>query len=369
MWYQIDHTDNILSPSLLFYKARIESNIDKMISIAGGPDRLIPHVKTHKCGEVVKLQLAKGITKFKCATIAEAEMLAQADAKWILLAYQLVGPNQKRLVALTKAYNDVQFFCLVDNENTAHSFNALAEENDIRLSVFIDVNNGMNRTGHITDDALPELLSNLQQFKNLIVAGVHVYDGHIGDSDFAERKSHVDQAFDTVRELLNTFVSQEGEQPMVIAGGSPSFTVHVQRPDVYLSPGTNVLWDWGYQLKLPEQSFDHAALLLTRVISKPKPGIITIDLGHKAVAAENPIEKRFKILNLDGYKVLSQSEEHGVLEVGLDQWEDMEVGKVCYALPYHICPTVALHNYATVIENHNSVAEWEIAARSRRILV
>lgn len=367
MWYQIDHTENILSPSLLFYKARIESNVDKMISIAGSPDRLIPHVKTHKCGDVVQLQLAKGITKFKCATIAEAEMLALAGAKWILLAYQLVGPNQKRLIELTKAYSDVKFFCLVDNENTAQSLNTLAEENHLQLAVFIDVNNGMNRTGHMTDDALPELLKELVQLKNLTVAGIHVYDGHIGDSDFAERKAHVDQAFDKVRDLLDTFASWEGEKPVVIAGGSPSFTVHVQRSDVYLSPGTNVLWDWGYEIKLPEQSFDHAALLLTRVISKPKPGIITIDLGHKAVAAENPIEKRFKILNLEDYKVLSQSEEHGVIEVGPDQWEQIEVGKVCYALPYHICPTVALHDYATVIENNNPVTEWKIAARSRRI--
>jgi D-serine deaminase-like pyridoxal phosphate-dependent protein len=367
MWYQIDHTENIISPSLLFYKERVEGNITKMINIAGNAERLIPHVKTHKCGDVVKLQLAKGITRFKCATIAEAEMLASAGAKWILVAYQLVGPNQQRLFALMKAFGDVQFFCLVDNEDTAASLNRVAHDHGIELGVLIDVNNGMNRTGHITDDALPELLTSFQALEYLKVAGVHVYDGHIGDSDFAERKVNVDLAFDKVHSLLDAFASQNGERLIVIAGGSPSFTVHVQRPNVYLSPGTNVLWDWGYEVKLPEQSFEHAALLLSRVISKPKPGIITIDLGHKAVAAENPIEKRFKILNLEDYKILSQSEEHGVVEVALDQWETIELGKVCYALPYHICPTVALHDYATVIENNKPIGEWKIAARSRRI--
>ena len=62
--------------------------------------RLRPHVKTHKMAEVVRLQVAQGITRFKCATIAEAEMLAQAGARDVLLANQLVGPNARRLAKL-----------------------------------------------------------------------------------------------------------------------------------------------------------------------------------------------------------------------------------------------------------------------------
>jgi D-serine deaminase-like pyridoxal phosphate-dependent protein len=156
---------------------------------------------------------------------------------------------------------------------------------------------------------------------------------------------------------------------MIIAGGSPSFTVHVLRPEVFLSPGTNVLWDWGYGDRFDGQPFQHAALILTRVVSKPTAGIVTIDLGHKSIAAENPVESRFKLLNLTGYTVLSQSEEHGVLQVGAEAWESIQIGDVFYALPYHICPSVALHDYASIIENGGVNGEWKITARTRRLTI
>ena len=154
---------------------------------------------------------------------------------------------------------------------------------------------------------------------------------------------------------------------MIIAGGSPTFTVHTQRTDVYCSPGTCLLWDWGYGDRFQDQPFQHAAVLTTRVISKPAPHLITVDLGHKAVAAENPIDRRFRFLNLEGYEILSQSEEHGVIRVA--DWDSIHVGDLLYALPYHICPTVALHDYATVIENQTVSEKWSILARRRQISI
>lgn len=367
MWYDISLTEKVISPSLLFYKDRIESNIDLMIQIAGSAERLIPHVKTHKCAEIVKIQLSKGITKFKCATIAEAEMLADAGAKWILIAYQMVGPNLTRFMDLRKKYKELNFACLVDNEESAQALHVISESNALVSDVFLDINNGMNRTGCMAGDQLLALYKSVENLAGLSFKGIHVYDGHIGNADLNERKSLVDAAYESLLPALNRFTA--GHSFMVIAGGSPSFTVHRERDDVYLSPGTNVLWDWGYGARLADQPFLHAAVILTRVISKPAPGIITIDLGHKAVSAENPIDKRFTLLNLETYTLLGQSEEHGVLEVGPALWEAIQVGQVFYALPYHICPTVALHDYASVIDKAVVTCEWRIEARSRRITI
>ena len=111
-----------------------------------------------------------------------------------------------------------------------------------------------------------------------------------------------------------------------------------------------MFWDWTYEEKLTEQEFKTAALLVTRVISKPAEGIVTIDLGHKAVASENPIDCRVMFLNLDHYKLLSQSEEHGVLQV--KNWDSITVGDVFYGVPYHICPTINLYDEVSVIENN-----------------
>lgn len=368
-WYQLNNPGAVISPSLLFYKNRIESNVHSMVSIAGSPERLVPHVKTHKCPQVVEIQLSAGISKFKCATIAEAEMVAAAGAPWVLIAYQLVGPNIDRLFALRDKFPATTFACLVDNDQTAALLHEAAMARGEQAAVFLDVNNGMNRTGHATDESLLSLYRFVHSLKGLTFAGVHIYDGHIRNPEFSERKAAADAAYERVLPLLDRIQTECGYEPMIIVGGSPSFTVHTLRPDVYLSPGTNVLWDWGYGDRFDGQPFEHAALILTRVISKPAPGIVTIDLGHKSIAAENPIENRLRLLNLSDYTLLSQSEEHGVLEVTADTWESIRIGDVFYALPYHICPTVALHEFATVIADGDVTDEWKITARTRRITI
>ena len=94
----------LLSPSLLIYPRLVRQNIQDMIALAGGAARLRPHVKTHKMAEIVRLAESLGIRKHKCATIAEAEMVAAAGGTDVLLAYPLVGPNLKRFVHLVRGY-------------------------------------------------------------------------------------------------------------------------------------------------------------------------------------------------------------------------------------------------------------------------
>jgi D-serine deaminase-like pyridoxal phosphate-dependent protein len=369
MWYQLKNPDEVISPSLLFYEDRIRHNVRSIISIAGGADRLVPHIKTHKCAEIVAIQLEQGISKFKCATIAEAEMLANAGAKWILISYQMVGPNIDRLFKLKNAFPYVTFSSLVDNEKSADQLNAAALHQGLKVSVFLDVNNGMNRSGHPTDVTLLSLYRYLTTLSHVEFGGLHIYDGHIRNPEFSERKAAADEAFNSVLPLIDLVKNDIGRDPMIITGGSPSFTVHALRDNVFLSPGTNVLWDYGYGDRFDGQPFEHAALILTRVVSKPTAGIVTIDLGHKAIAAENPIENRFRLLNLSGYTVVGQSEEHGVLQVSAEVWETVNIGDVLYALPYHICPSVALHDFATIVEDGAVKAEWKIVARNRRLSI
>ena len=201
---------------------------------------------------------------------------------------------------------------------------------------------------------------------NLLFKGLHVYDGHLRDSEFKSRKQKVEDDLKTVNTLFSKLKRNNSELQLV-CGGTPSFTSHLTEDNRICSPGTCLFWDWGYGEKLMEQEFKTAALLVIRVISKPTKGIVTIDLGHKAVASENPIDCRVKFLNLDNYKLLSQSEEHGVLQV--ENWNDFNVGDVIYGIPYHICPTINLYDEVSVIENNRKVKNWEITARKRKISI
>src|SRR5512140_3829461 len=115
-WHLAIDVNEITSPSLLIYPERIEANIKQMIDNDGGADRLRPHVKTHKMSEIIKLQMKYGIYKFKCATIAETEMVAGCGARAILLAIQPVGPNIERFFKLKQEFRNIKFSCIADNE-------------------------------------------------------------------------------------------------------------------------------------------------------------------------------------------------------------------------------------------------------------
>ena len=366
-WYELKDPAAIDSPALLFYKARIASNIDAMVCMAGSANRLMPHVKTHKCAEIVKMQLQAGIRQFKCATIAEAEMLADAGAQNILLAYQLTMPKARRFISLVKKYPAVQFASLADNYLSAQMLNNLCAAANTRARVFIDVDAGMHRTGIAADDLLFELYTQIIQLPNTDCLGLHIYDGHVRDADLELRTQQVQKDFAGVHTIANKIKEVGYPAPLIIAGGTPSFSVHALDESVICSPGTCVLCDEGYRVQLPEQPFLPAAVLLTRVASKPMRGLVTTDLGHKSVAAENAIDRRIFFLNLEEYTVRSQSEEHLVLEV--NNWDSIRVGDVLYGVPYHVCPTVALYDEAHVIVSGDLADHWNIIARKRKLTV
>ena len=146
-WYRLTDTTDVISPSLLVYPDRIEKNIQLMIEMAGGREFLRPHIKTHKMAEIVQMQMHHGIQKFKCATIAEAELLAQCGADDILLAMQAVGANMLRFFRLMETFPDSKFSTLVDNLKTLNEFIAKSESRNTKVALWLDIDNGMNRTG------------------------------------------------------------------------------------------------------------------------------------------------------------------------------------------------------------------------------
>ena len=364
-WYEVNNADAIPSPALLVYPDRIKYNIETMVKMSGNADRLWPHVKTHKLPQVIQMQVSYGIKKFKCATIAEAEMVAENGAEKILMAYQLVGPNIERFCELIKKYSEVEFSALVDNRLMAGLLSETAKKKSISISVFLDIDSGMNRTGIAPNDAAFELYKLINELPNLIPAGLHVYDGHIRDNDVVLRKSKCEEGFEQVQHLIDQIEFSEMQVPALIVGGSPSFPIHAEHENRILSPGTVTLWDYGYSSKFAEMDFRHAAVLLTRVVSNPGNGLTCLDLGHKSVASEMP-HPRVKLMGIDHYDTITHSEEH--LVVKSDQTLPV-IGEPLYAIPQHICPTVSLHHEVFVVENNEVIDTWEIVARKRKITI
>jgi D-serine deaminase-like pyridoxal phosphate-dependent protein len=369
-WYLLENVSSLESPGLIFYQDRIRENIHALIGAISDVERLRPHVKTHKSAEVTRMMLLAGIRKFKCATIAEAEMLGLCEAPDVLLAYQPVGPNIERLFALRKQYPGTEFSCLVDNVESANALSAIwlaqeaGQEQAKLLKVYIDINVGMNRTG-IDPGKVIDLYSAVFSLPGLKLEGLHAYDGHIHESSFESRKQQANAIITILQRLKSKIEELFQQQPAVIAGGSPTFPIFSQVPEFECSAGTFALWDKGYQEAFLEQPFQPAAIVLSRVVSLPTANLICTDLGHKAVASEGLLEDRVVFLNAPQLKIISQSEEHLVLDAGADH--HFKIGDLLYGLPNHICPTVAVYEQAYCVSASREGEIWPISSRKRKI--
>lgn len=367
--YQIDDTSQIITPGMIIFKEILEDNLQKMIKIVGDTSRLRPHCKTHKMREVIELELSLGIVKHKAATFAEAEMLAEVGVKDICLAYNLVGPNIARAVEYRKSWPDVSLQVTADHPLPVEQLGAAMSAAGLEIEVLLDLNTGQNRTGLEPEGGAVEMYQMIANTPGLIPAGLHVYDGQNHQVDFQERQTAVSAVWDKVSRLRDQLITEGLPVPRIVAGATGSFPVFAgfDDPDIEVCPGTCVFHDVGYGELFPDLNFIPAALVLTRVISRPDANRITLDLGYKAIASDPAMENRCSFPDLPDAKAVLQNEEH--LVVMTERAGEFQPGDELLAIPRHVCPTSALHKTVTVVSGGCVVDHWNVAARDRFISI
>ncbi len=368
--YVLHDASSLFTPALLFFKELIRRNLAQALQLAGSPGRLRPHVKTHKTREIVRLQLEAGIRKHKCATMAEAEMLAMCGAPDVLLAYHLVGPNCERMARLVRTYPESRFSVIADHPAAVQALSQAMAAAGQRVDVLIDVDVGQHRTGIAPGKDAVALYELIARLPGLQPGGLHVYDGHNHQESITEREAAVRHQLEPVLALRAELEKKSWPIPRMVLGGTPTFPIYARMdlPGLECAPGTCFLHDNGYGTRFPDLGgFVPAAVLLTRVISRPTATRLTLDLGYKAVASDPPAGKRCILLNVPESEAVLQNEEHLVVETPAA--ERFSPGDLVYAIPTHVCPTCAMHRQALVVENGRVTERWEIVARDRMLSI
>ena len=362
--------ETLHSPSLLVFADQVRQNIDRMIDMAGSVDRLRPHCKTHKMSAVIEILLSKGILQHKAATVAEVEMLADAGVRDVAFAYNPVGPNIGRVVALLQKYSGLKLSVTTDNSEALKRLADAAAAASVSVGVMLDVDVGLHRTG--IDPSTKEAVVLYQAIADLpgvYPAGFHVYDGHQHQKSLQERTDAVMAAWKPVMQLKQQCEAAGLDVPEILCGGTPTFPVYaaMDEPTIRLSPGTSIFHDVGYGGNFPDLEFSPAAVVVTRVISRPTADRVTLDLGNKSVAADPPKGHRVYFPELPDAAQVIHNEEHLVLET--PDASRFSPGDVLLGIPTHICPTSALHHDVAVIDGGQLVGPWQVTARNRRITI
>lgn len=348
------------TPGLVFRMAAIERNLAAALALTGGPARLRPHVKTHRSAELVRRCLARGITSFKVATLPEAEMVATAGGKDILVAYPCTGPTAARLGVFAARHPGVRFGVLADDPAALPELAA----SGAALDVWIDLDTGMGRTGVPAGEGALDLARAVDRFATLRLAGLHVYDGHRAESEFRARKAALESELVPVVALRSAL----GRPDLPIAGGgTPGFTAwaSLEIPGVVATPGIFVLHDARSTLRFPDLPFEVAAVVAARVTSR-RGERMTLDLGSKSVCPDQPAGERALLFGVPEAREGPLSEEHWV-------WTRpggaLPLGARVFVVPAHVCPTVANFRDALGIDDDGEIlGRYEIlSSRTLRV--
>ena len=363
--YQILDSDPVLTPALIVYPEAIASNVQCTLDLLGGnADRWRAHIKTAKLNFTLRMLLDRGVRSFKCATTLELHEACRSGATDVLVAYPVMAANARRVLEISREFPDVSISVLVEHEDQIRQWRGTD------IGIFLDINPGMNRTG-IEQTAQKRVLDLALATKKagLEFRGLHYYDGQFGSVDEPERTQAAHAGYDRLMELVSELEHAGASVTEIVTAGTPAFPCSLSykpfRSGNFIqrvSPGTVVYNDATSLAQLPAQyGYMPAALVLARVVSQPRPGIVTCDAGHKAVSADAGIPTCV-VMGHAELTPLSPSEEHLPLEVK-EGTEAPQIGDLLYLIPRHVCPTVNNFDAALIVRKGRIQSVEKVSAR------
>jgi D-serine deaminase-like pyridoxal phosphate-dependent protein len=365
--HKVTGLENVMTPALLFYPEIVSSNIERTLELLGGdPQRWRVHIKTAKLGYTVRMLVERGIRNFKCATTLELLVACECRAADVLLAYPSIGANARRVREIAEQFRQVRISILAENEEQVRQWHGG------RVGVFLDINPGMNRTG-IEQNHGGEVVKVARAIgaSGLEFRGLHYYDGQYGAFEEPQRTAAAHEGYHRLLQLVSEVERSGASVPEVITAGTPTFPCSLSYTGFHdasflhrISPGTIVYCDASSLAQLPrEYGYRPAVLVLTRVISHPRQGIVTCDSGHKAVSADAGVPTCL-VVGHSELTPLSPSEEHLPLAVAEGSIPP-QLGELLYLMPRHVCPTVNNFDDALIVRNGRIESVEKVSARGR----
>ena len=361
--------DSVKTPSLVLDLERVRRNAGRMSEVALRNNvRLRPHIKTHKCVEVAKIQTAGHSGAITVSTLAEARAFAKHGFNDITYAVPIERGKFDEAIEILNS--GVKLNLLTDDADTMKALDAASSDASVRFNVFVKIDCGTHRVGvePATKEAIeiPRLISDA---KNLNFAGILTHAGHSYDVETKEQILEVARHERDVMVTLAEKLRSDGiEVPTVSIGSTPTMSLvdHLEGVDE-IRPGNYIFFD-NFQATLGSCSFEDTALtVLAAVMHKGKDKLV-VDAGAIALSKDrgpfglDPSCGYGRVLDLEGketgLRVTGMSQEHGTITgKAVDKFK---VGGRVRILANHSCLTAAQHSHYNVVENRSVVDRWEI---------
>ena len=324
------------TPCFVILEDAVVHNLHQTARAAGGVDRLMPHVKTHRAPWIVSLMLSQGVKAFKAATPAEVEIVAAAGAPMVVWAYPTANPVAIKRVADAGRRTDTRLEALVDSQEGIDAWlTEIASSAPFDIGLRVDLDPGLGRTGVPIDARAIGMAQGLSRAG--LFAGWHAYDGHVTEQVKAEREIKVGAVLDRVRSLMADARADDLTTDL-IAAGSYSFDIWPHDVARWVSPGSFTFSSSQHHADLADLDWRVAAYVLATVVSV-HADTATLDAGSKAISPDMPVATRF----VGPGPIRMVKEEHSVVET-----EALRVGDHVALVPRHACTAAYLYSRAMV---------------------
>ncbi len=326
---------------------RLAFNLDRMAAYATLHGlRLRPHVKTHKSPRIAADQLRLGAVGLTCATLREAEVMAEVCDD-LLVAYPPVGAA--RLERLARLPDDVRVTVAADDGHALDALNVAARLGSRQFDVLVEADLGMHRVGVSSPERAVAIAQQIERASALNFAGMLFYPGHVREA-VTEQGAQLAQLTADIARYVGA-LEDAGLPPRVVSGGSTpaAWRMHEVTGVTEVRPGTYVYND-RTTASIGACDWDDCALtVLATVVSVAVKGQAVIDAGTKSLGRE-PLRAEG-----DGYGALldhpevvvsRMSEEHGILDLSRSSWKP-RLGDQVRVVPNHVCIVVHLFDETT----------------------
>lgn len=318
-----------------------------------------PHTKGIKIPAIAHKLISAGAIGVTCAKLSEAEVMASAGIKDILVANEVVGEKKiRRLVAL-QAHADVMV--AVDDLDNVRAISQAALTAGCRIRVLVELNIGMERAGVLPGQPAVAFAKEIVDLPGIDFAGLMGWEGHVvGISDPQEKKTAGEKA---IRALVETaeMIRTEGIPVRIVScGGSGSYKISASIPGVTeIQTGGAIFGDMTYHAW--GAGTTPSLFVMTSVSSHAEPQRAIVDAGRKTMNCEIFMPKA---TNLQGVELTSLSAEHGVLNI-TDPDLVLKVGdRINFMVGYGDW-TVFLHDRLYGVRSGQVEIIWEILGRGK----
>lgn len=364
---------DLLTPAALVDVDRLNRNIERMAKKAKENDVFLrPHIKTHKCVEVGKMQIDHGARGITVSTLKEATSFADAGFRDITYAVPITENKIKFALDLAAR---VSLKVLVDNTKTVEILDSMSRDLERYIDVMVKVDCGYHRCG-----INPERGEAIKLVKRISKGALLNFKGiltHAGHSYLANNTHEIKRIAKQEQEVMVTLakrLKKEGLTPEVVSiGSTPTVMLSDSFHDMIteIRPGNYVFFDYTQVVLETCKISDCSFTVLSRIVGDYSNRFV-IDAGATALSKDKgPIHREpecgygkiVRDYDNSGIEqdalIESLSQEHGKVTFSPDSRIDRNVSKMIRIIPNHSCLSANLFKHYIAIKEDSIIAIWK----------